>query len=40
MTSTLADQVTPIAEALLGPDLPIRIEFWDGSATGPRASLI
>ncbi len=36
MTSTLADQVAPIAEALLGPDLPIRIEFWDGSATGPQ----
>lgn len=37
MTGMIADQVAPIAEALLGPDLPIRIEFWDGSAIGPTS---
>jgi cyclopropane-fatty-acyl-phospholipid synthase len=31
----LAAEIAPIAEAFLGPDLPIGIRLWDGSTTGP-----
>lgn len=31
----LAAELTPIAEALFGPELPIRIRLWDGSQIGP-----
>ncbi|GAA3616591.1 cyclopropane-fatty-acyl-phospholipid synthase family protein [Kineosporia mesophila] len=34
-TTSLAAEVTPIAEAVLGKDLPIRIRLWDGTETGP-----
>src|SRR6266702_1145214 len=31
-----ARALAPLADRLLGPSAPIRIEFWDGSALGPR----
>jgi cyclopropane-fatty-acyl-phospholipid synthase len=33
-TSTAAEAVAPLVGALLGQDLPIRIELWDGSGLG------
>jgi len=32
---TVAARLEPLVEALLGTDRPVRIEGWDGSATGP-----
>ena len=34
---TLADVLRPLAEALLGRPVPIRLAFFDGSALGPDA---
>ncbi|GAB6901308.1 SAM-dependent methyltransferase [Kineosporia succinea] len=34
-TGGLAAQVTPVAQAVLGTELPIRIRFWDGTEVGP-----
>ena len=31
----VAEQVAPMLDVLLGDPLPVRIEFWDGSAAGP-----
>jgi cyclopropane-fatty-acyl-phospholipid synthase len=33
---TVAEAVEPLFRIILGGDLPVRIEFWDGSAIGPR----
>jgi len=33
-----ADNVRPLLDTLLGNDLPVRFEFWDGSALGPADS--
>lgn len=32
---TVADTLVPMLDALLGAELPVHIEFWDGSAVGP-----
>ncbi len=34
-TSTAADEIRPLLDAVLGGDPPVRFEFWDGSALGP-----
>src|SRR5690242_13723541 len=34
-TSTVADDILPLLEAVLGGDPPLRFEFWDGSSLGP-----
>ena len=33
----VAHVVAPLVTGLLGDDLPVRLEFWDGSALGPTA---
>jgi cyclopropane-fatty-acyl-phospholipid synthase len=33
--TTVADAVRPLVTSLLGPEPPVRIELWDGSALGP-----
>ncbi len=35
MVGTAAEAFTPVFRALLGPDLPLRFRYWDGSADGP-----
>jgi cyclopropane-fatty-acyl-phospholipid synthase len=35
---TAADVLGPLLRSALGADLPFRLRFWDGSATGPRES--
>ncbi len=30
-----AETLAPIVRSLLGDPLPVRIEFWDGTALGP-----
>jgi cyclopropane-fatty-acyl-phospholipid synthase len=30
-----ADALAPLLRALVGPTVPVRFEFWDGSGTGP-----
>ncbi|HLI15907.1 MAG TPA: cyclopropane-fatty-acyl-phospholipid synthase family protein [Acidimicrobiales bacterium] len=32
--ATIAEAVAPAIEALIGPDLPVGVRFWDGSALG------
>lgn len=32
----VADALEPLCRAMLGGDLPLRVEFWDGSGIGPR----
>ena len=34
-TPTAADHLRPVVQAMLGDDLPVRIECWDGSAIEP-----
>ena len=33
-----ADVIQPLAEAIVGSDLPVRVECWDGSSRGPTDS--
>jgi cyclopropane-fatty-acyl-phospholipid synthase len=33
-----AQRLTPLLSRLLGPEAPLRIEFWDGSAFGPAGA--
>lgn len=33
--SAVAEELSAAVEALLGSPLPVRVEFWDGSAVGP-----
>ncbi len=33
---TVAEAIGPLATKLLGGELPLRIEFWDGSTVGPE----
>ena len=33
---TVAEAIGPLAARLLGGELPLRIEFWDGSSVGPE----
>jgi cyclopropane-fatty-acyl-phospholipid synthase len=35
MSTSMAQQLSPMIDALLGTPAPLRIEFWDGSALGP-----
>ena len=35
MVATAATALSPLFTALLGEPLPLRVEFWDGSALGP-----
>src|SRR4051812_48961621 len=35
MPRTIADQLAPLMEQLLGVALPFRLRGWDGSETGP-----
>jgi cyclopropane-fatty-acyl-phospholipid synthase len=37
MSTTAADAFTPLVRIALGDKLPVRIEFWDGSGTGPHS---
>ena len=32
---TVADVVEPLVRATLGGDLPLRVDYWDGSSSGP-----
>lgn len=34
----VADALTPLVTSLLGGQVPVRVEFWDGSAIGPDDS--
>lgn len=36
--STAASLIAPLVEDLFGGDLPVRIEFWDGSKLGPGSA--
>jgi cyclopropane-fatty-acyl-phospholipid synthase len=32
---TIAETVAPLVRAAVGPDVPVKIRFWDGSTSGP-----
>jgi cyclopropane-fatty-acyl-phospholipid synthase len=34
-----AESIAPLLRAMVGPDAPVRFEFWDGSAIGPGDSV-
>ena len=36
----VATVLQPVVEATLGPDLPVRIEGWDGSSLGPPDAVL
>ena len=37
---TAASVLGPLFHATLGKDLPVRVEFWDGSAAGPATDVV
>src|SRR3954464_12397149 len=39
MREPVARTLRPLVQALLGPDLPVAIRFWDGSCLGPEVDL-
>jgi cyclopropane-fatty-acyl-phospholipid synthase len=35
---TIAETVSPLVRAALGPDVPVKIRCWDGSRSGPASA--